>query len=103
MDITKIGQLNPISEGSQMMSMTEDSIGAGGQNSFASMLKNSVGDVNQLLTTADKKSTELAMGKTENLHEAMIATEKAETALKFLVQVRNKAMDAYHEIMRMQI
>ena len=45
---------------------------------------------------------ELAVGKSENLHEAMIGYEKAETALKLLVQVRNKALDAYHEIMRMQ-
>jgi flagellar hook-basal body complex protein FliE len=102
MDITKISQLNPVTAGDRSMTSVSDE-SMGGQTSFASMLQNSVGEVNDLLMTADKKASELAMGKTENLHEAMIATEKAETALKFLVQVRNKALDAYHEVMRMQV
>ena len=45
----------------------------------------------------------MAVGKTENLHDAMISMEKAETALKLMVQVRNKAIEAYHEVMRMQV
>jgi flagellar hook-basal body complex protein FliE len=71
--------------------------------SFAAMLDRSVGDVNKLLNESDKKQTEVAVGKSENLHDAMISFEKADTALKLLVQVRNKAIDAYHEIMRMQV
>ena len=45
----------------------------------------------------------MAVGKTENLHDAMINFEKAESAFKLLVQVRNRAIEAYHEIMRMQV
>jgi flagellar hook-basal body complex protein FliE len=70
---------------------------------FKETLKNSIDNVNQLLSQADKASTDVAMGKSENLHEAMVAFEKADTALRFLVQVRNKALDAYNEIMRMQV
>ena len=70
---------------------------------FKQMLENSIGQVNDLLQAADKASADVATGKSENLHEAMVAFEKAETAMKFLVQVRNKALDAYHEIMRMQV
>jgi len=69
---------------------------------FADYLGKAVGDVNNLLSDSDRKSVDMAVGKSENLHSAMISFEKAETALKLLVQVRNKAMDAYHEIMRMQ-
>jgi flagellar hook-basal body complex protein FliE len=71
--------------------------------SFASLLDKSVSDVNRLLNESDKKTTEVAIGKSENIHEAMISFEKADVALKLMVQVRNKAIDAYHEIMRMQV
>lgn len=70
---------------------------------FKHMLETSINQVNDLLQAADKASADVATGRSENLHEAMVAFEKAETAMKFLVQVRNKALDAYHEIMRMQV
>lgn len=75
----------------------------GDKTSFSKLLEKSVSEVNNLLGSADKVQESLLLGKSENLHEAMIATEKAETALKFMVQVRNKALEAYHEILRMQI
>lgn len=71
--------------------------------SFKEMLGNSINEVNQLLQSADKASTDIATGRSENLHDAMIAFEKAESAMKFLVQARNKAIDAYQEIMHMQV
>ncbi len=77
--------------------------GASKEGGFAAFLEKSVGEVNQLLTAADKKSVDLASGKSENIHEAMISFEKAETSLKLMVQARNKALEAYHEIMRMQV
>ena len=71
--------------------------------SFSKLLEDSVGEVNRLLNSADKTQADLMIGKSENLHEAMIATEKAETALKFMVQVRNKAIEAYNDILKMQL
>lgn len=71
--------------------------------SFLSYLEKSMNDVNQLLNESDTKATDLAMGKTENLHESMIAAEKAETAFKLMVQFRAKALEAYNEIIRMQV
>ncbi len=76
--------------------------GTGG-SSFLSYLEKSMGEVNTLLNDSDKKATELAVGKTESLHESMIAAEKAETAFKLMVQFRAKAMEAYNEIIRMQV
>lgn len=70
---------------------------------FTAYLKNSFDDVNRSLATADKLATDLAVGKNENLHEAMISMEKAEASFKLLVQVRNRALEAYNEIMRMQV
>lgn len=73
------------------------------QEGFGAYLKNSFNEVNGLLNTADTKSNDMAVGKAENLHDAMISFEKADTAFKLLVQVRNRAIEAYHEIMRMQL
>ena len=70
---------------------------------FTAYLKNSFDEVNRSLSSADKLATDLATGKNENLHEAMIGMEKAEASFKLLVQVRNRALEAYHEIMRMQV
>jgi flagellar hook-basal body complex protein FliE len=44
---------------------------------------------------------DFAIGKNNNIHEVMIAAEKAGLSLKFLMQIRNKLLDAYQEIMRM--
>lgn len=71
--------------------------------SFSQFLSRSIDQVNDLLGAADKSATELATGKSENLHDAMIHMEKAETAFKLLMQVRNKVLDAYQEVMRMQV
>ena len=71
--------------------------------SFSEFLQNSVGEVNTMLTTADKKNTDMAVGKTENLHEAMLSFEKADSAFRLLTQVRNKAIEAYQDIMKMQV
>ena len=53
--------------------------------------------------TSDKKIQELATGKTDDIASVMIATEKADIALRTMMQVRNKIIDAYQEIMRMQV
>lgn len=52
----------------------------------------------------DQLSTEaLLTGDVNNLHDAVLASEKAEIALRLTVQIRNKVIDAYNEVMRMQV
>lgn len=75
--------------------------GPGG--SFADMLKDSINDVNKLQHEAEKSITDLATGRAENVHSTMIAIEKAGLSFKLMMQVRNKVLDAYREVMRMQI
>lgn len=75
----------------------------GQKSSFGSFLENSVSEVNEMMKTADEKTSDIALGRTENLHEAMISMEKADTALKLMMQVRNKAIEAYQEILRMPL
>ena len=74
-----------------------------GQKSFADTLKEAVNSVNQLSLDADSKAQALATGKTDDIAGVMIATEKADIALRAMVQVRNKIIDAYQEIMKMQV
>ena len=71
--------------------------------SFADTLKEAVNNVNELHLDADRKAQELATGKTDDIASVMIATEKADIALRAMVQVRNKIIDAYQEIMKMQV
>ena len=71
--------------------------------SFADTLKDAVGNVNELQKNSDKQMQALATGKTDNVADVMIAAEKADIALKVMVQVRNKIIDAYQEVMKMQV
>ena len=71
--------------------------------SFADTLHQAIGKVNQLHQDSDKAMQNLATGRSENIADVMIAAEKADIALKVMVQVRNKIIDAYQEMMRMQV
>jgi flagellar hook-basal body complex protein FliE len=71
--------------------------------SFEEVLKASIQEVNDLQKEADEAIRELARGQTQDLHKTMILMEKAELSLKLMVQVRNKLLDAYQELMRMPV
>lgn len=73
------------------------------EKSFSEILKNSIGEVNRLQQEADLAVQDLAVGKRKDIHETMIALEKAEVSFQLMMQVRNKIIGAYEEIMRMQI
>ncbi len=72
-------------------------------DSFADTLKNAVGKVNELQQQADVKMQQLATGETTDIADVKIAAEKADIALRLMTSVRNKMIDAYHEIMKMQV
>jgi flagellar hook-basal body complex protein FliE len=82
---------------------TKGGVGADTQQSFADTLKTAISSVDQMQKSADVAMQKLATGKTDNIPEVMIAAEKADIALKLMVQVRNKIIDAYHEVMKMQV
>ena len=70
---------------------------------FKEALENSVNDVNQRQLQAHSAIEDLATGRSNNLHETMIAIQKAEVSFKMLMQVRNKIINAYQEVMRMSV
>ena len=71
--------------------------------SFSELLEKSVQQVNKDQIQADHAVKELIAGRTKNVHETMLTVEKADMSLKLMMQVRNKLLDAYKEIMRMQV
>ena len=71
--------------------------------SFANSLNEAINKVNTIQKDSDLKMQQLATGESKNIPEVMIAAEKADIAFKLMVQVRNKLIDAYQEIMKMQV
>jgi flagellar hook-basal body complex protein FliE len=75
----------------------------GNDGGFAAMLKDSISEVDRLQKEADRSIERLTVGDETDIHETVIAMEKADIAFKLMVQVRNKIVGAYEEIMRMQV
>jgi flagellar hook-basal body complex protein FliE len=70
---------------------------------FGQVLRDSLAEVNRLQQEADTAVESLATGKGLSLHETMIALEKADLSFRLMMQVRNKIVEAYREIMSMQV
>lgn len=72
-------------------------------SSFGVTLRQTINDVNNLQNEAGKAVQKMVAGENIDLHEVMIAVEKARTSFDLLMEVRNKAVETYRELMRMQI
>ncbi len=68
--------------------------------SFESMLSDSLKKVNQLQIQADKKIRDLSIGDTEDISDVVLATSRADTALRLVMEIRNKFLDAYQALSR---
>ncbi|PLS16672.1 flagellar hook-basal body complex protein FliE [Bacillus sp. M6-12] len=73
------------------------------QQKFASILKDSIEKVNQAQAASDKMTEKMARGENVDLHQVMIASQKASITLQTTLEVRNKVVEAYQEIMRMNV
>jgi flagellar hook-basal body complex protein FliE len=70
---------------------------------FGTHLKNALGEVNDLQQKADQAIQQLAGEGKGDLQDTMIALEKADVSFRLMMQIRNKVLEAYQEIMRMQV
>ncbi|KUG03587.1 flagellar hook-basal body complex protein flie [hydrocarbon metagenome] len=99
-DVTSVGALslkpNTVSSPSQGID------GSSGKN-FMNYLKDALNEVNNYQQEASQSALNQAMGNNEYLHNTTIAYEKAILALQLTVEIRNKMVSAYEEIMRMQV
>jgi len=74
-----------------------------GNSGFLDLLEKGMKEVNDSSKEAEQSSMDLASGKSSNIHETMLAVTKAELGFNMMVQMRNKVIEAYQEVMRMQI
>lgn len=83
--------------------LNKGSSGKSSGMSFTDHLKQGIQEVNAKSVTSDKMNVELATGRNGNIHDAMLAATQAELSFNLMVQLRNKALEAYSEIMRMPV
>jgi len=74
-----------------------------GSPPFAGWASDAIDQVNQLQFDADRAAENLTVGRSDNIHEALVALEKANVALQFTIQVTKKAVEIYQEIARMSV
>lgn len=79
------------------------SLGAGGAKPFSNLLENAVKEVDAKMQTANVETTKLLTGESTNVHQAVIAMQEAGVAFSLMVEVRNKLVESYQELMRMQV
>jgi flagellar hook-basal body complex protein FliE len=73
------------------------------EKSFSDILSSTLDQVTKAQNAGDTAIEKLNTGEAKNMHEVMIAVEEADISLRMLVQFRNKALQAYDDIMKMQI
>lgn len=100
--------MNPIQQVNPAQAQPATSINTAGKSSeigkpFKEVLSDLLDQYNQVQNSYMKSVEDLVMNKTDNLAEVASAAQKAEIATKLLIQLRNKIVDAYEEIMRMRI
>ncbi|MGA2921186.1 MAG: flagellar hook-basal body complex protein FliE [Candidatus Sulfotelmatobacter sp.] len=75
---------------------------SGAEGGFGATLKNAISQVNDLNDSKDQKVAELVQGGQGDVHNVMIAVEKADVAFQLMMQVRNKIVNAYQEVSKLQ-
>jgi len=73
------------------------------EGSFGKVLKSKIEEINKLQLDADNAIAKVELSDSGSIHEAMIALEKADISFKTMLQVRNKILEAYQEVMRIQV
>jgi flagellar hook-basal body complex protein FliE len=76
---------------------------AGAANAFSSLLNDAVGNIDKLQKTADANVQKLATGQPVDLHDLTISMEQSSLSFQLGMQVRNKLIEAYQDVMRMQV
>lgn len=72
------------------------------EGNFGALLKTAINQVEELHGSAAQQVTDLLKGDRSDVHNVMIAVEKADIAFQLMLQVRNKIVSAYQEVSRMQ-
>lgn len=102
--MSEFGKVNGLSGTSTADLLKQKSkVEAGGGEAFAEHLKSAMDEVNEIQKTSEKAVADLATGQVKDLHQAAMAISKAETNMKLMLEIRNKALNAYKELGRTQL
>ena len=97
----QISNINGVSNISRSLGKTNENTSK--TTDFSKMLGEALDNVNNLQNESTKATESFINGETDNIHSVMLTGSKANLALQMTIQVRNKVMDAYNEIMNMQV
>ena len=95
--------ISPVSLGGFSPASIRSPAGTSQPGAFQSALESAIGRVEELRTTASQSVERFLTGENEELHGTVLATQRAELAFELFLQVRNKVVQAYQEVMRMQM
>ena len=94
---------NPIQQLKEFESKLKSNPKETGSEKFTSLLNEAMNEVDQAQKASDEQISQVVSGDVQDVHTAMIAMQKADLSFQMMMQVRNKLVDAYHEVMRMQV
>src|SRR5881227_482820 len=94
--------ISPISSSSAIAAPSFDS-GSKGAGAFGAILQDAMGKVGELQNDASKSVESFLSGEGDDLHKTIMTTQRADLAMELFLQVRNKVVSAYQEVMRMQV
>lgn len=98
MSIEQIAALQPLGLVTDGQSITKTA-----DTGFLDILSSQITDTNEKIVDAQQQVKLLATGEADNLHQVMIAVSKAKTNFELTVEVRNKLLEGFQEVMRMQL
>lgn len=98
-----IQALRPASPLTNIQPLSPATKGGTGAADFGKMLTSMVDDVGKLQDQAATEVANLAAGKVDNVHQTMLALGKSELAFDYMMEIRNRLVDSYREVMRMPI
>jgi flagellar hook-basal body complex protein FliE len=103
MAIDQISGIGPIKEGEGLEKIKQAAGPAAGTPSFKETLGTFLNDVNELQQKADESIRKMAAGEINDVHQVMSSVEEANVAFNMMMEIRNKVMDAYQEVMRIRL
>ncbi|MCK8058753.1 MULTISPECIES: flagellar hook-basal body complex protein FliE [unclassified Fusibacter] len=96
-------KINGLTQPTRLIDKTQvNNIGVKKAN-FGELLSNAIGQVDSAEKVSQEYDMMVATGEVDNLHDAMIAAQKAEITLNFALEIRSQVLDAYKELMRIQV
>ncbi|MDD2443968.1 MAG: flagellar hook-basal body complex protein FliE [Desulfotomaculaceae bacterium] len=98
MQVSPVGQLSPV-----LPAVNSGQQETGQEGSFSKILNNAISKLNNTQVVADNLALELLTGDIQDIHQVTIAMQEAKLSMQLAVEVRNKVIEAYQEISRMQI